>query len=399
MARTKQFPENQGNISSRMASMSLFTVISMPIVLSILEAEGKKSKRERKLPANVLVMLIIFMAIYPDYNTRGVFEAMRSDLFPGLSDGRSLDVGEVAISQARQRLGAKVMEKLFQKVCRPMATRETKGAWYRGWRLMAIDGSEVDLPDEARILQEYPKHSNDKGEYPYPQMKYAALMEVGSRAYTAVSIGNDGASEMSLAAEVEGSLEEGMLLLGDRYYAGVENALRVSEHGASFLFRVRGNVRLKPVKRLRDGSYLAVLHQGNNKGRGRKSITVRVIEYVVTDKSKKTREPIRLITNILDPDEAPAQELAELYSRRWNIETGFREIKSTLMMRQRTLRSKLPELARQEFWGILLAHYVARRIIHDAAVANGKPPVDISTKNTIHIIKQFAKGKLFFPQA
>ena len=399
MARTKQFPENQGSISSRMASMSLFMVISMPIVLSILEAEGKKSKRERKLPADVLVMLIIFMAIYPDYNTRGVFEAMRSDLFPGLSDGRSLDVGEVAISQARQRLGAKVMEKLFQKVCRPMATRETKGAWYRGWRLMAIDGSEVDLPDEARILREYPKHSNDKCEYPYPPMKDTALLEVGSRAYTAVSIGNDNASEMSLAADVEESLEEGMLLLGDRYYTGVENALRVSERGASFLFRVRGNVSLKPVRRLRDGSYLAVLRQGNNKGRGRKSITVRVIEYVVTDKCKKTREPIRLITNILDPDEAPAQELAELYSRRWNIETGFREIKSTLMMRQRTLRSKLPELARQEFWGILLAHYVVRRIIHDAAVANGKPPVDISTKNTIHIIKQFAKGKLFFPQA
>ena len=398
MARTKQVPQLKENISSRISTLLLFTAIPMPVVRAILEQEGKQSRRERKLPADVLVMLIIFMAIYPDYNTRGVFEAMYSDIFPGLIPDKCANVGEVAISQARQRLGDKVMESLFDAVCKPMAGKDTCGAWYRGWRLMAVDGSEVDLPDEKKILEEYPKHGNDKGDYPFPQLKYAALLEVGSRAYTKVAIGNDRDSEMSLAAKVEEALEPGMLLLGDRYYAGVGNMERISGRHADFLFRARGNINLKPARRLKDGSYLATVKEGNCRGRGRRSVLVRVVEYKVKTGRGGRFAAVRLATSILDPDAAPAMELANLYSRRWNVETGFREIKSTLRMKQKTLRSKLPGLARQEFWGILLAHYAIKRMIHDAGVANGTAPHDISTKNTIHIIKQFAKGRFFSPQ-
>ena len=398
MARTKQAPQRKENISSQLSTLVLLTTIPMPVIRETLRRAGKLSKRERKLPTDVLVMLIIFMAIYSDYNTHGVFEAMYSDIFPGLTPDRSTDVGEVAISQARQRLGDEVMANLFDVICKPMAGKNTRGAWYREWLLMAVDGSVVDLPDEKRILEEYPKHSNDKGDYPFPQMKYAALMEVGSRAYTKVAIGNDKDSEMSLAVKVEEALEPGMLLLGDRYYPGVENIERIANKHADFLFRVKSNINLKPIRRLKDGSYLATLKEGNNRKRGRKSVLVRVIEYKLKKERGGEIEAIRLITSILDPEAAPAMELAELYSRRWNIETGFREIKSTLRMKQKTLRSKLPELVRQEFWGILLAHYAIKRIIHDAGVANGTAPHDISTKNTIHIIKQFAKGRFFFPQ-
>ena len=398
MARTRQVPPPNVGMSSRLSSLVLLTVIPMPLIRETLRQEAKQSKRERKLPADALVLLIIFMAFYPDYNTHGVFEAMYSDIFPGMIPDKSAKVGDAAISQARQRLGDKVMEKLFRAVCKPMAGKDTCGAWYRDWRLMAVDGSEVDLPDEKKILEEYPKHRNDTGDYPFPQLKYAALLEVGSRAYTEVAIGNDRDSEMSLAAKVEDALEPGMLLLGDRYYSGVENMERVAGRGADFLFRVRGNVGLKPVRRLKDGSYLATLREGNAKGRGRRSVLVRVVEYKVKTGRGGGFVAVRLVTGILDPDAAPALELANLYSRRWNVETGFREIKSALRMKQKTLRSKLPGLARQEFWGVLLAHYVIKRIIHDAGVANGMAPHDISTKNTIHIIKQFAKGRFFFPQ-
>ena len=398
MARTKQVPQQKENISSQLSALVLLTTIPMPVVRETLKHAEKLSKRERKLPMDVLVMLIIFMALYPDYNTRGVFEAMYSDIFPGLIPDKPTNVGEVAISQARQRLGDEVMESLFDVICRPMAVKGTRGAWYREWRLMAVDGSEVDLPDEKKILEEYPKHGNDKGDYPFPQLKYAALLEVGSRAYTKVAIGNDKDSEMSLAAKVEEALEPGMLLLGDRYYPGVENIERVTGKGADFLFRVRKNISLKPIRRLKDGSYLATLKEGNGKRRGKKSVLVRVVEYKVKASRGGEFTAVRLVTSILDPDAAPALELANLYSQRWNIETGFKEIKSTLRMKQKTLRSKLPKLARQEFWGILLAHYAIKRTIHDAGVANGMAPHDISTKNTIHIIKQFAKGRFFFPQ-
>ena len=395
MPRTKKSPGNKESIGYLLTSMNLLTVIPMSLVKSILEKEDKLSKRERKLPAHVLVMLIIFMSIYSDYNTSDVFAAMCSTLFPEMLPDRRFDVGEVAISQARQRLGDEVLKKLFLAVCRPMTTNRTQGAWYRQWRIMAVDGSDVDLPDEAKIREKYPKHSNDKSDYPFPQLKYAALQEIGSRAYTSVAIGNDLDSEMSLAARVENDLEPDMLVIADRYYVGVDNIKRVNDRGAACLFRARGNLKLKPVKRLKDGSYTAVL----KKSKSKESVLVRVIEYTVRFKGRKSCETIRLVTNILDPDMAPAAELASLYSSRWNIETGFREIKSTLRMKQKTLRSKKPELAQQEFWGVLLAHYIVKRVIHDAAVANGRPPSDISTKATIHVIKQFAKGKLFSPTA
>ncbi len=396
MARSKQELLGGVRLNDYIAMSTLAEVLPMPLVQGVLRKHGKQTERQRKLPREFLVYYVVAMALFSNVNIRSVLKALLEGLslvFPSVCRDAA---GEAAISQGRERLGEEVMKELFTAVCRPLADRDSKGAWYRQWRLVGIDGSDFDLPDEDEIVKEFPRHSNGK-EYPYPQLHFVALVELGTRSMFAVAQGNDKDSEKKLADQIIPSLTSEMLLLGDRYYMGYDTCAKIEATGARFLLRARANLNLKPIEHLPDGSYLAKIYRDHADRRHEGGVIVRVIDYEVREKGKTSTEHYRLVTNILDWQAAPAEELARLYCERWGVETTFAEMKLHMKLPDHGLRSKRPDLIRQEFWGFLLAHYLVRVIIHRAARANHLDPDDIGFRQTVEIIKRKSASALPFP--
>lgn len=396
MGRSKQILAGGVRLNDYIGMGVLAEVLPMPKVKEVLERHGKQTVRHRKLPREFLVYYVIAMALFSNVNIRSVLKALLEGLsvvFPSLCRTAA---GESAISQGRERLGEAVMQDLAEAVCQPLAEPDTPGAWYRSWRLVAIDGSTFDLPDEQAIVQAFPKHSNGI-EYPYPQLRFVALMELGTRCLFAVAPGTDRDPEKTLAKQVIPRLQPDMLLLGDRYYMGYDLYHQVAATGAAILFRARRNFNLTPVEHLPDGSYLAKIYDSGADRRRKRGTIVRVIEYRVTENGKPGKQTTRLVTNIVDCEQAPAEDLARLYHERWEIETAFRELKSHLKLPGHNLRSKRPDLIRQEFWGFILAHYIIRVIIHRAARANGLDPDELSFQETVNIVRRKSATALPFP--
>jgi len=396
MARTKQILSDGVRLNDYIATGILAEVLPLPLVRAALERQGKETLRSRKLPREFLVYYVVAMALFSNVNLRSVLKALLEGLsyvFPSFCRSAAC---ESAISQGRERLGEEVMRDLAETVCRPVAEADTKGAWYRSWRLVAIDGSDFDLPDEQEVAKEFPKHSNGV-EHPFPQLRFVALVELGTRCMFAVAQGNDRDSEKALAERVIPRLEPGMLLLGDRYYMGYDLFAQAAATGAAILFRAKANLGLKPFRHLPDGSSLAKIYRDRKDRKADGGTVVRVVEYRVTENGRPGTETYRLVTNILDWEQAPAAELAELYCERWGIETTFAELKTQLKLPGHSLRSKRPDLSRQEFWGFVLAHYIIRVIIHRAARASGADPDDIGFRETVDIVRRRSASALPFP--
>jgi len=396
MARAKQVLLDGVRLNDFIATGVLAETLPMALVKSVLEKNGKRTLRGRKLPREFLVYYVIAMALFSNVNIRSVLKALLeglSFLFPSVCLGAAC---EAAISQGRERLGAGVMKDLFDLVCKPVAAKDSRGAWYRGWRLVAIDGSHFDLPDEKAVAEEFPKHSNGI-ESPYPQLRFVALVELGTRCMFAVAQGNDNDSEKRLAERVIPRLGPDMLLLGDRYHMGYDMFAKVTSTGAKALFRAKANFRLDPIRLLADGSCLAKIYSDRADRRKDGGTIVRVVEFRVTENGKAGKEIYRLVTNILDPAMAPAMELASLYCERWGIETTFAELKTHMKLPGHALRSKRPDLVKQEFWGFVLAHYIIRTIMHRAAMANDIDPDNIGFRETVDIVKRRSASALPFP--
>jgi IS4 transposase len=194
--------------------------------------------------------------------------------------------------------------------------------------------------------------------------------------------------EITLAEQVVPSLREGMLCLADRFFPGYSLWQKASRTGADLLWRVRKNARLEVDERLPDGSYLSRLYAStSDRRKERQAMVVRVLDYRL-DKVPDAEPIYRLITTILDPAQAPAQELAALYHERWEIETALDELKTHLRGAQIVLRSKTPELVKQEFYGLLLAHFAVRGLMHEAAVRAEEDPDQLSFLHSVRVVQR-----------
>lgn len=395
MARTKQILNDGLRLNDYIANGIMAKIIPLKIVKEILQNNEKSTMRNRKLPREFLVYYIISLAMYSNINIKSVLQAVISGMSFLFRDINKLTACDSAISQARTRLGVDAMKELFERICKPLATKKTLGAYFNDMLLVAVDGSHFELPDEADIRDEFPKHSNGV-DSPFPLLNFAALMEVGTRVIFAATQGNKNTSEKALALPLMDKLNSKMLILGDRYYATPAFYSAVIKQGAHFLFRVKNDVKLPAEKILNDGSYLSEikLPEGGK-------FKIRVIEYKIIHTSQDLNEQketkVRLVTNLLKPKDSKATELAKLYCERWGIETAFREAKSTSRLFKGALRSKRANLAKQEFWGHLLAHFVIRYVIHESAVANEIAPVDISFTGAVKIIKTTIEKSVFPP--
>jgi hypothetical protein len=319
-------------------------------VNAILSNSGKTSIRQRDLPAHVVVYYVIALALYMQSSYREVLRCLLEGI-QWLRDPASpvRVAGKSGISQARTRLGWEPLKRLFETVATPIATKQTKGAWYHEWRVVSLDGSTFDVADNSENEAVFSRPGASRGSSAYPQIRFAALLENGPRVLFAAHMDGCQSSEITLVGKLFPFLKKGMLCLADRYFLGYESWESAKAAGADLLWRGRKNLRLDVDKRLPDGSYLSRIYAGTSDWRRKRNgIVVRVIDYVL--EGVKDAEPIyRLVTTILEPEDAPAAELAALYHQRWDIETALDELKTHLRGAKIVLRSKTPDLVRQEF--------------------------------------------------
>ena len=310
-------------------------------VRGVLEKSGRASVRERDLPAPVVVYYVIALALYMRSSYREVLRCLLEGVQWLLDPSSPVKVaGKSGISQARSRLGAEPMQALYEAIVAPIAERRTKGAWYRDWRLVSLDGSTLDVADTAENEAAFGRPGASRGSSAFPKLRFVGLLENGTHILWAAHMAPYATDEITLAQKVAPALHKGMLCLADRFFPSYQLWQAAAKAGADLLWRTRQNARLEIDRRLPDGSYLSRLYASTSDRRNqRKAIVVRAIDYRLKD--VPDAEPVyRLITTILDPKQAPAKELAALYHERWEIETALDELKTHLRGAQIVLRSK-----------------------------------------------------------
>ncbi len=358
-------------------------------VRAALAASKKESVRQRDLPAHVVVYYVIALALYMQSSYREVLRCLLEGIQWLAEPTAGINVaGNSGISQARTRLGWEPVRQLHDAVVKPIAVVDTKGAWYRAWRLVSIDGSTLDIADEKGNDEAFGRPGSSRGKSAYPQIRFVSLVENGTHVLFGSRMAGYATSEVALAKTVLPSLCTGMLCLADRGFFGFELWNQAAATTADLLWRVKKNIRLPCEKRLPDGSYLSRIYPSQQgQRRGHQGVVVRVIEYQL--EGVEEAEPLyRLATTILDHDHAPAAELAALYHDRWEIETAFDELKTHLRGAHIVLRSKTPELVRQEFYGLIMAHFAVRGLMHEAALRASKDPDRLSFLHAVRIVRR-----------
>jgi len=358
-------------------------------VKSVLAATGKESIRQRDLPAHVVVYYVIALALYMQSSYREVLRCLLEGVQWLLNPTvRIKTTGKSAISQARTRLGVEPVRDLHDEVVKPIALASTKGSWYRQWRLVSLDGSTLDVADERENDRAFGRPSSKRGESAYPQVRFVSLVENGTHVLFGTRMGACRTGETALAEETLACLKTGMLCLADRNFYGYALWNKARATGADLLWRVKKNLRLPCEKALADGSFLSTVY-GSDKDRRhhRNGIVVRVIEYTL--EGVADAEPIyRLLTTVVDPQNAPAPELAALFHERWEIETALDELKTHLRGARIVLRSKTPDLVTQEFYGLMMAHFAIRGLMHEAALVADVDPDSLSFLHSVRVIRR-----------
>ena len=358
-------------------------------VHAVLAASKKESVRQRDLPAHVVVYYVISLALYMQSSYREVLRCLLEGIqWLAEPSGGIKVAGSSGISQARTRLGWEPVRELHDAVVKPIAVADTKGAWYRHWRLVSMDGSTLDIADEKGNDETFGRPGSSRGKSAYPQIRFVSLVENGTHVLFGSRMADYNTSEVALAKPVLPNLCKGMLCLADRGFFGFEMWKQAAATGADLVWRVKKNLLLPCEKRLPDGSYLSRIYP-SQKGqrRGHKGVVVRIVEYWL--EGVEGAEPLyRLTTTILDHERAPAADLAAIYHERWEIETAFDELKTHLRGAHIVLRSKTPDLVRQEFYGLLMAHYAVRGLMHEAALRAHEDPDRLSFLHAVRIVRR-----------
>jgi hypothetical protein len=374
---------------SDLVSVGLLTRVFPPeVVDEVIAGAGRTELRHRSLPARVMAYFSIGMALHSE----GSYEDVLSLLTDGLSWASGEDPvvlpSKSAIFQARARLGAEPVAGLFGRVAVPLAEPGAPGAWLAGRRLVAIDGTCLDVADTPENAEYFGRPGVNKGEQAaFPQARLVAIAECGTHAMFDAVVGAYTTGENTLARELIDRLQPGMLVLADRGICGFPLWNRGVATGADLLWRATSNMKPRYLETLSDGSWLAEFRASGNAGRHSEPLTIRVIDYQIDD-GRASDETYRLFTTILDPDEASAVELAVAYAQRWEIEGVFDELKTHQRGARTVLRSKSPNLVLQEIWGHLCCHYAIRTLMWEAAAHADVDPDRVSFVAALRIARR-----------
>jgi hypothetical protein len=395
-------PETDRRLSD-LVSVGVLTRVFPPALVDRVIAEvGRTELRHRSLPARVMAYFSIGMALYSE----GSYEDVLAQLTDGLSwasgwqDSYS-PPSKSAIFQARARLGSEPLAALFERVARPIGAEATPGVWLAGRRLVAVDGTCLDVADTTANAEHFGRPGVNKGEQSaFPQARVVGLAECGTHAVFAAQVGRYSQSEATLTEVLLDRLEPQMLLLADRGFFSYALWRKAIGTGADLLWRVRTDkAGPKPthLEDLPDGSWLAHLRRTTPAAARREEpMLVRVIDYTIDD-GRDNPTSYRLFTTVLDPGEAAAVDLAAAYTQRWEIELAFDELKTHQRGPRTVLRSKSPDLVLQEIWGHLCCHYAIRSLMAEAATHSGHDPDRVSFVAALRITRQTIAHPGAFP--
>jgi hypothetical protein len=367
-------------------------------VAACLDKYGRNSQRLRSFPAVAGVYYCMALSLYPEAAYEEVFAAVVQGLAWAEGAGAVPTVTKSSISALRSRIGSEPLADLMRSRCLPLAAeRIHPAAFYRGLRLVAMDGSNFEVPDEADNVRAFGYPGSRTGQAGYPQAQCAVLVECATHAILDANIGAYREGEWEVCAPLLHSLRPGMLCLADRGFNGFEHWRQARATGAHLLWRCVANRQLPVKQALADGSYLSVIYPSDaHKRRGEGGMQVRVIEYALP--SLPDAQPrYRLLSSLSDAQQAPALELAALYHERWQIEAVFDELKTHLRQSRRVLRSKTAELVRQEFYGWALAHYAVRWLMHEASQRHRLTHDSLSFTRHVQLVRREQPRSGAFP--
>ena len=358
-------------------------------IAQLLATEGVAAQRVRKLDLLVTVLVVVGMNIYPYLSIGHVLQKLARGLRFIWPDADYEIPKDSAFSYRRYQLGAPVMARLFRHICRPIATAETKGAFCFGLRTMAIDGTTESLADTPANAAVFGRHHTDRGEAAFPQVQCVYLAECGTHVIVDAGFWPIHTSERIGGRRLLRSVTAGMLVMWDRGFHDYDMISGVQARQAHVLGRLPAHVKPKRVKMLPDGSWLATIHPSDYQRRRQgERCLVRIIEYKITDLAlADPNETHRLLTTLLDPDLYPAVGLICAFHERWEIEIAIDEMDTHQRLSAKTLRSLKPVGVIQELYGLLIAHFIIRYLMHEAAVQADIDPDRLSFVHAIELIK------------
>jgi hypothetical protein len=387
-------PESDQRLSDHISLGVLTRVFPPDLVDQVLADCGRVEVRHRLLPARVVVYYVLGLALFSSSSYEEVMRMLVAghSWATGWSHDWSVPT-KAALFQARKRLGPEPLRVLYDKAVVPLADPQVAGDFYRSWRLMSIDGLCLDVADTDANVERFGRPASSRGDGrggAFPQVRVVGLAECGSHAIIDAAVGAYRQGEQTLVESVLRSLLPGMLLLADRGFFSYTLWDRARRTGADLLWRIKSNAVLPVEKRYSDGSFASRIYPGTKARRNHADgIDVRVVEYTLapgdTDADERT---YRLMTTITDPDAAPAAELAQLYTQRWEIETAFAELKTHQRGPGMVLRSKMPDGVIQEVYGYLCVHYAIRWLMHSAATDYGHDPDRLSFTRSLRAARR-----------
>jgi len=365
-------------------------IVPRATIARVLAAEGLQTERERKLNLWVTVLFIIMINLYTTDSMGAVLEKMAQGLRYIWPDPDYQVATASAISYRRYQVGARPLVALFQQVCQPVATPDTPDAFLFGLRLMALDGTSEDVADTPANAAAFGRHQSDRGASAFPQVKGVYLLECGTHAIVDAGFWPCHTSERVGGFRVLRSVTPGMLVLWDRGFHDYEMLVKTRQRGAHVLSRLPAQVKPEVVQPLSDGSYLAYLRPSDyHRRKSDDKLLVRVIEYTLTDPNLPGYGELhRLVTTLLDPELYPIIDLIWAYHQRWEIEITIDEIDTHQRLLPGPLRSLKPVGVIQELYGLLIAHYLIRVLMHEAALQVDLDPDRLSFIGAVRVIQQ-----------
>ena len=357
--------ESETVILDRLVGLS--KVISPEVIEQALLETDRAGQRRCQLSHRTMLWVVLAMGLLTHLPLRQVFKYARRMTLGEKTPARS------SLCEGRQRLGVEPVQSVFEQVVRPLATPSTPGAFYKGFRLMAIDGTVQDVPDTPANADHFGRSSGGRGDSAFPQLRKVSLVEVGTHVEVALIIGGYHDGEQTLVEKLWDKLPADSLLLEDRGFFSYEHWKALDTRGVKLLVRIKSNMVFKPIRHLADGSFLAKIYPSSYcRSQDRDGIVVRVIEYALDDPQRTGHgQPHRLMTNLLDAEQYPAMELVILYHERWEEELVFDEQKTHLDPRRSGkpahFRSQTPVGVEQEVYALSLGHFTVRALMLESA--------------------------------
>jgi hypothetical protein len=378
--------DEAGRVLDRLAGLE--QIIRPENIQQALEATGRVNSRSCELTHEVMLWVVLAMGLFTDVPIRQVFKQARRLRLGEESPHRS------SLCVARQRLGVEPVKHLFEQVVRPLARPETPGAFYRGFRLVGIDGTVLDVPDSDANAAAFARPSaGERGDGAFPQIRKLSLVELGTHVEVALVVESSSCGEHRMVEGLLPHLTPEMLLLWDRGFFSYRQWQTLGALNVKVLARVTSGLILRPIRTLADGSYITKIYRSDyDRQKDRNGIEVRVIRYTLDDPQRVGHgEEHVLITNLFDEELHPAMELILLYHERWEHELVYDEQKTHQDPRRPTkpahLRSETPMGVIQEVYALALGHFVIRSLMFEAAATVGLDTDRLSFTGCFHILQ------------